>query len=229
VVVLWHVPVSHFSEKARWALDHQQVPHRRVPLLAGSHPAVALALTRGRSSTVPVLTAGTRVIADSTAILRELGVPGSDAAWALEDLLDREVGPPVRLLVYHELLADADGRRAVVGVQAPFLPGPLRGLAGVPLAAGVDQRFGFRDDARARRAEARLEAALDRLDAALGDPPYLDGDAFSVADLTAASLLYPLALPPEGPWVPPRPPALALAHADRPIVRHARRMWAEHR
>lgn len=229
MVTLWHVPVSHFSEKARWALDHKQVPHRRVPLLGGSHPAVCLALTRGRSSTVPVLTIGARAITDSTAILRELGMPGSDEAWALEDLLDREVGPAVRLLAYRELLADDEGRRAVVGVQAPFLPAALRGALAAPLAAGIDQRFGFRDDARAGRAEARLEAALDELDAALGERPFLAGDAFSVADLTAAALLYPVALPPQGPWVPPRPPRIALEHGDRPIVRHARRMWAEHR
>jgi glutathione S-transferase len=42
---------------------------------------------------------------------------------------------------------------------------------------------------------------MDRLDAELaasgGD--YLVGDSFSVADLTAASLFYPLVRPPEGP------------------------------
>src|SRR4051812_43686025 len=26
---LWHISVSHYSEKARWALDHKQLPHRR--------------------------------------------------------------------------------------------------------------------------------------------------------------------------------------------------------
>ncbi len=26
---LWHISVSHYSEKARWALDHKQVPHKR--------------------------------------------------------------------------------------------------------------------------------------------------------------------------------------------------------
>ena len=41
--------------------------------------------------------------------------------------------------------------------------------------------------------------ALDRLELELGEREYLVGDRFSVADLTAAALLYPLVLPPEAP------------------------------
>ena len=27
--LLWHIPLSHFSEKVRWALDHKGIAHRR--------------------------------------------------------------------------------------------------------------------------------------------------------------------------------------------------------
>ena len=27
--VLWHIPVSHYSEKARWALAHKGIEHER--------------------------------------------------------------------------------------------------------------------------------------------------------------------------------------------------------
>ena len=52
--VLWQIKVSHYNEKARWALDYKRVPHkRRAPLpLVGSTPA-ALATTR--RPTFPVL------------------------------------------------------------------------------------------------------------------------------------------------------------------------------
>ena len=27
--VLWHFPISHYNEKARWALDWKRIPHVR--------------------------------------------------------------------------------------------------------------------------------------------------------------------------------------------------------
>ena len=53
--VLWHIPVSHYSEKVRWALTHKGVEHERSAPLPGPHMAVALWLTRGGDKTFPVL------------------------------------------------------------------------------------------------------------------------------------------------------------------------------
>ena len=68
-------------------------------------------------------------------------------------------------------------------------------------------RFRARSEREAERSRAKVLAALDRLDAELeasaGD--YLVGDSFTVADLTAASLFYPLAEP-EGAPLPPDQP-----------------------
>jgi glutathione S-transferase len=43
---------------------------------------------------------------------------------------------------------------------------------------------------------------LDRLESELdgGSGEFLVGGRFTIADLTAAALFYPLVLPPEGPW-----------------------------
>jgi glutathione S-transferase len=71
--------------------------------------------------------------------------------------------------------------------------------AGARLFTAV--RFGAGSERAAERARQRLLAALDRLEAELGDSDYLVGDRFTVADLTAAALFYPLVLPPEGPQV----------------------------
>ena len=30
--LLWHIPLSHFNEKARWALDYKGIAHRRQVL-----------------------------------------------------------------------------------------------------------------------------------------------------------------------------------------------------
>ena len=45
----------------------------------------------------------------------------------------------------------------------------------------------------------KIVAAIDRIEEELGSGDYLVGDAFSVADLAAASLLYPIVAPAAGP------------------------------
>jgi glutathione S-transferase len=70
--ILWHIEISHYNEKARWALDLKGVEHERRALVPGYHMAVALALTRGRCYTSPILELDGRRIGDSTAIIRAL-------------------------------------------------------------------------------------------------------------------------------------------------------------
>ena len=49
-VVLWHIEISHYNEKARWALDYKGDPLRAADADAGHAPAGALRLTRGKQS-----------------------------------------------------------------------------------------------------------------------------------------------------------------------------------
>src|SRR5687767_9979548 len=68
--VLWHLKVSHYNEKARWALDYKSVPHVRHAITPGRHPAVAQKLTGGRTFPVPVLDG--EASGDSTRIIAAL-------------------------------------------------------------------------------------------------------------------------------------------------------------
>jgi glutathione S-transferase len=89
-----------------------------------------------------------------------------------------------------------------------------------------------KSDRRAELARAKILAAFDRLESELGSGDYLVGDGFTVADLTAASLLYPLVQPPEGPALPPAPEALERFRAplkERPGYRWVQKMFAKHR
>jgi glutathione S-transferase len=209
--VLWHISFSHYNEKVRWALDYKGIEHRRREAVGGTHPLVALALTRGRSSTFPLLELDGQRVSDSTAIIAELErrwpeppLYPEDAserrrALELEDWFDEELGPHLRLLVFHELSRDRD---RIGTVAASQVPASLRGAPAVGAAlmrAFVNLRFGVHKRDRAELAQRKVLAALDRLESELGDADYLVGDSFSVADLTAASLFYALAFPPEGP------------------------------
>lgn len=67
---LWHITVSHYSEKARWALDYKGIPYDGRTPLPGAHMAVALWLTRGRHYTLPAIDIDGERIGDSTASLQ---------------------------------------------------------------------------------------------------------------------------------------------------------------
>ena len=222
---LIQLDISHYSEKIRWALDYKQVPHRRRSPLPGSHIPIAFALTRGGSVTLPLLQLDGRTIADSTAILAAIEERYPDPplypadpeqrrrALELEDFFDEELGPHARLLPFHELTNEP---AMFAEVAAAAVPGPLgraKPLIGLYARTYTGARFGVRDEAAAALAREKIVAALDRLEAELaanGDGEFLVGESFSVADLTAASLFYPVVGPDEGPLPAdtPTPPAL---------------------
>ncbi len=221
---LWQIDISHYSEKVRWALEHKGVDHRRRSALPGTHIPIALVLTRGAQPTMPVLQIDGETIGDSTAIIAALEARYPDPplypadaaervrALELEDWFDENLGPHARLLPFYELIQEPD---LFAEVAAESVPGPLgkaKPVVGAYARAYTSIRWGAGDDDAAEQAREAIVAALDKLEAELeqGDGEFLVGDSFSVADLTAASLFYPLVVPPEGPLRTdlPRPPAL---------------------
>ena len=106
-------------------------------------------------------------------------------------------------------------------------------MGGKIVSGFVGLRFGAHSEEAADYARIKVERALDRLESELGDDEYLVGDSFSVADLTAAALFYPLVLPPEGPREIADPPPSLGAYRDRFTGRdgfhYVQRMFAEHR
>ena len=81
-----------------------------------------------------------------------------------------------------------------------------------------------------------MRAAFDRLEAEVGPSGYLVGDSFSVADLTAASILGLFVVPPEFPYIK-LPPDERTARfrrfrdslKERPGFRWVEEMYARHR
>ena len=94
----------------------------------------------------------------------------------------------------------------------------------------LNARYGFTQEA-VERSHGTLAAALDRIEAERGGGDYLVGESFTVADLTAASLLYPLVWPPEFPYTLPEPPAWKFLEPlrDHPALDWIRETWKRHR
>src|SRR5918999_3950283 len=68
--VLWHLEISHYNEKVRWALDYKAVAHIRRAVTPGLQEFRARRLRAGR--TTPVLEMNGRAIGDSTKIIEEI-------------------------------------------------------------------------------------------------------------------------------------------------------------
>jgi glutathione S-transferase len=243
---LWQIDVSHYSEKARWALAWKGVEHRRRSPVPGAHMAVALWLTRGAHYTFPVLTIGGRRIGDSTAIVAALeerypepslypaDVAERRRALELEEYFDEELGPYVRQLAWYEFGNDPESFAKLMEQTAPRPIAKFSHPTAAYARAYTALRFRAADAEHAGASRAKVLTALDRLEAELGDGEYLVGESFSVADLTAASLFYPLAVPEEGPHNADSPSAKGFEAFREPLegrrgIEWVREMFHRHR
>jgi glutathione S-transferase len=199
---------SHFSEKARWALDFKGIPYTPHHLLPGFH--IRTARKMAPRSCVPILNANGAVIQDSTEIInflerafpdRSLTPPDPDDAneaieW--EEYLDTEIGVMLRLWFYYHTLPDRDRAIRFLSLGAPWLQRSLFAFSFPPIRRAMMQMMNISAESAAE-AERRFLLAFDRLDKALERGPFLVGNRFSRADLTACALLWPLCRPGESP------------------------------
>lgn len=188
---------SHYSEKARWALDRLGVPYVEECVAPGLH---FRALKRLGAKSVPTLQlADGTVLRDSTDILHHLDkaaaaearlFPSDEAlraqVQALEDEFDEKLAPLVRDWMYSWAIDDLTALSRVFSNRASFA---VR-LAMPIFARGV--RDTFRRRLRKVPAEERYQTLLtywSTVDDRLADGrQYLVGDRFTAADLTLAAI-----------------------------------------
>jgi glutathione S-transferase len=245
--VLITIPISHYCEKARWALDRAGISYRERPHLQVVHwIPVARA---GGNKTAPVLIWGERVLAESADI-----VAAADARSAPERRLfpedpaeaaevralahdfDQRLGPEGRRWMYFNLR----GRRDIaIAYACTGVPGWQRRALPVvyPLAARIIDRYLDITPAAAAHSETEVRAVFDQVAQRLADGrPYLCGERFSAADLTFASLAASVLMPPEYGVPLPQPEELPAVMAttvrelrDHPAGAHALAMFRQER
>jgi glutathione S-transferase len=203
---LYDFRFSHFSEKARWALEFKGIPYTPRHLLPGFHMRTARKLAP--RSCVPILKADDAVIQDSTEIinflerhfpdqsLTPLDPNDVDEAIEWEEYLDEEIGVTLRLWFYYHELPDRDRAIRFLSQGAPWVQRRLFALSFTPIRRAMTTSMHI-DAESATDAERRFLLAFDRLDQALERGPFLVGHRFSRADLTACALLWPLCRPGE--------------------------------
>ena len=187
------IPISHFCEKARWALELAHLPYREERHLQVIH---SVHIWRaGRGLTAPVLVTPKGPLRESAQIVRfadahaHLGLYRKPLAAALEARFDRHLGPDARTWMYHRMLGRED---LIYEYGTPGVPRWER--AGMPLMLPLMSKLIVRrtnaDDAHAQAARDRVRQQFDEVAARLDDGrPYLCGDEFSAADLAFAALV----------------------------------------
>jgi glutathione S-transferase len=105
VPLLWHIPVSHYSEKVRWALDYKGIAHRRRVL----GPDYLIQVWRAtRQGKLPVLWLDGPAIADSTRIIAAL-----EERYPQPPLYPRAAAARLRALALEDDLDETLARRCV--------------------------------------------------------------------------------------------------------------------
>ncbi|MEZ4452132.1 MAG: glutathione S-transferase family protein [Nannocystaceae bacterium] len=205
---------SHYNEKARWALDHKRIPHTRRSLLPGPHLPILRRMTGGTQ--VPVLRIDGELVIGSSAILARLEADYPERplyperpewrarALEVQRLFDEEVGAEARRALFLELLQDARYAARCFTQGFGAATSAIYGLA-FPMTRAAMRRAMDLDPGRQEAALTALTRGLDFVAEHAGPDGFLVGDRFSIADLTAASLLQLVSFPRELEFGLPEP------------------------
>lgn len=200
------IPLSHYCEKVRWALDRVDLPYREEPHAPLLH---LLATKRNGGGSVPVLVHGSSCFADSTHILVHAdAVCGGDLLYPCDAVLRREVdefeqrfdtelGPHVRRWAYAQLLPEARLLRSVWSRGLPWHEAAVLPMI-IPLVRGLVRSVYQITPESANYSLGRVRDIFRQVDEHLGDGRrFLVGERFTAADLTFAALAAPALLPVE--------------------------------
>jgi glutathione S-transferase len=244
VLRLITIPISHYCEKARWALDRVGIPYREERHIQGVHQIVAR--RTGGGKTVPVLVTDDEVLSESGEILEwaDARMPQSERLFPQEraevDALcarfDEVLGPRGRRLMYVLMLPERELLLSFNNVGVPRWEDRAMRIGWPVITRFAARELGITPGIE-QEDEPIVWSEFDFVGELLADGrPYLCGDRFSAADLTFAALAGPAVVPPEYTVELPQPdtlPPVAKALVERarehPAGRFALEMFKRHR
>lgn len=203
------IAISHYCEKARWALDWLKIPY-----IEESHvPIFHRLITRKYGcKSVPVLVTESGIFTDSTDILRHIDALATteqhlyptdpklrQEVEQLEELFDSKLGVYVRQWGYYYRIDDRQALKEMWRKNNPQLEQVGLTLA-FPLMRRIVRRAYDVSASSAASSLAEVRQIFDLVSQRLAsDRSYLVGDNFTAADLTFAALAAPALRPKQHP------------------------------
>jgi len=226
--------ISHYCEKARWALDQCGIAYEVSLLSPIEHQKKAKSIGAS-SSALPILELENEVIQGSAEIIAwsnaqalksdHSGLFISDESLEIEKRLDDVLGVHVRRWFYSEALLDCpEIVLPVFSKGSGFFKRMMLKAAWPKVVQMMIKRMDLGIE-QEQESKAIVLQELDWLDSLLTDSPdYLCGNSLSNADLAAASLIAPMLLPPSHPAadvfnLPPRVAETAKGLVERPFAK----------
>ena len=240
---LLEFPHSHFCEKARWALDYKGIPFEAVAILPGFHRITVRKYAQDNS--VPVLLSDDGAVQGSGEIITYLeqeyparsltpkNAVERQACLDIEHDMDERLGETIRPILYSTLLAYPDFLRYCFAHPMPWYKQLTFRLFYPVLRYKIYQTYVI-SPAHVEQARYEFDVAMGELEKKLNRRHYLVGDQFTRADLSVASMLSLLVMPPEHPFpwidVPDARTQIFLdLYRDHPVCAWVRKMYRAHR
>ncbi|GAA3957387.1 glutathione S-transferase family protein [Allohahella marinimesophila] len=206
---LYTFAMSHYSEKIRWSLDHLTLPYREVCMTPLFHIVPALKMGGRKQTTVPILVTPEASIQDSARILGWLEehhgpldlIPPDihDEVQAVEARFNK-IGRDVARFLYAAGFGEGDDYIIKLWTDHASKAQAFVIRHTYPAIKWSFKRQLKINEAGIARARKRIGDEITWLEQRLDEGhAFLAGDRFTVADITAASLLAPLACPDEHP------------------------------
>ncbi len=244
--VLYVFAISHYCEKACWALDYLDIDYEISHVAPGLHRLIAKKLGAPGSS-LPILVAEGQLVQGSAEIIDWADAAAStdskrltpnnarEECLELEKRLDDVAGVHTRRYYYSAALVDhPETVRPIFTKDLPILQKLLVGVTWGLVRKLMIDRMDLGTE-QGQDSKCIVEGELRWLDGLLSNGRhFLAGDQFSRADLTAASLLAPLAAPKEHPTyadlrLPPRLAADLVNWENRPSINWVRQIYGQYR
>jgi glutathione S-transferase len=200
------IPISHYGERARWALDHAEIAYDEVHHLQMFSWVVAV--QAGRSKTLPQLVTDDAVLTDSRDIVRWASRAAPDRSLIHVDPADRAeaerlearfadvLGVETRRIAYEWFFEAFDAFAPYNAGAAPRWQVATLNVAR-PVAIPFARRYLGVRPRETMRARASVDREMDEVAARLADGRrFLVGERFSSADLTFAAMAAPMVIPP---------------------------------